>query len=51
MKTIPPRPPTPRTTLDQVVGCVKYTGKPKTIAQMDAAIKKMVKQRHKDGRY
>ena len=41
----------PRTTLDEVVGCLQYTGKPKTLAQMDAAIGKMVKDRHARGRY
>ena len=41
----------PRTTLDEVVGCLQYTGKPKTLAQMDAAIGKIVEERHARGRY
>lgn len=40
----------PRTTLDEVVGCLQYKGKPKTLAQMDAAIGEMVKDRHARGR-
>jgi hypothetical protein len=41
----------PRTTLDQVAGCLKYKGKPATLAEMDAAIDRMVKSRHDSGRY
>lgn len=41
----------PRTTLDQVAGCLKYKGKPKTLAEMDAAIGLAVKRRHDRGRY
>jgi AbrB family looped-hinge helix DNA binding protein len=39
------------TTLDQVIGCLRYTGKAKTLAQMDAAITAEVKARHARGRY
>jgi AbrB family looped-hinge helix DNA binding protein len=41
----------PPVTLDQVVGCLRYTGKAKTIAQMDAAIGREVTRRHDLGRY
>jgi len=41
----------PRTTLDQVAGCLKYKGKAATIAEMDAAIGLAVKRRHDRGRY
>jgi AbrB family looped-hinge helix DNA binding protein len=41
----------PRTTLEQVAGILKYKGKPKTIAEMDAGIARMVKLRHARGRY
>ena len=43
----------PRTTLDQVVGCLKPKGKfkLKTDAQMQAAIAREVKRRHDLGRY
>lgn len=41
----------PRTTLDQVAGCLKYKGKPKTIEEMDAGIAKAVKERYARGRY
>lgn len=41
----------PRTTLDEVVGCLKYKGKAKTLAQMDAAIGREVSRRHDSGRY
>jgi AbrB family looped-hinge helix DNA binding protein len=41
----------PRTTLDEVIGCLKWKGKPKTIAQMNRAIARQVKRRHDLGRY
>lgn len=41
----------PRTSLDEVVGCLKYKGKAKTLAQMDAAIGREVMRRHDRGRY
>jgi len=43
--------PFPRTTIDQVAGFLKWKGKPKTIAQMDAGIARMVKRRHDRSRY
>jgi AbrB family looped-hinge helix DNA binding protein len=41
----------PAAALDEVVGCLRYKGKPKTIAQMHSAIKREVKRRHDRGRY
>jgi AbrB family looped-hinge helix DNA binding protein len=41
----------PRTTIDDVVGCLKYKGKAATLAEMDAAIGREVKSRHDRGRY
>jgi AbrB family looped-hinge helix DNA binding protein len=41
----------PETSLATVVGCLKYKGKPKTLAQMDASIRREVKRRHDRGRY
>jgi len=46
-----PAPLFPRTSLDQVLGCLKYKGKPKTIEDMDKAIARGVKRRHARGRY
>jgi AbrB family looped-hinge helix DNA binding protein len=40
----------PPTTLDQVVGCLRYRGKDKTLAEMDAATTEEVKARHAHGR-
>ena len=40
-----------RITLVEVVNCLQYTGKPKTLAQMDAAIGKRVEKRRARGRY
>jgi AbrB family looped-hinge helix DNA binding protein len=39
------------TTLEQVAGCLRYKGKPKTLAQMDAAIEREVVRRRDRGRY
>lgn len=39
------------TTLDQVAGCLKSKGKPKTVAEMDFAIAREVNRRHARGRY
>jgi len=41
----------PRTTLDQVVGCLRYKGKAKTLKQMEDAIGREVMDRHDRGRY
>jgi len=46
-----PKPLRRRTTIDDVAGCLRYKGKPKTIAQMDAGIARAVKQRHDRSRY
>ena len=39
------------TRLEDVAGCLGYKGKPKTLAQMDAAISGEVRRRHDRGRY
>ncbi|MBS0577083.1 MAG: AbrB/MazE/SpoVT family DNA-binding domain-containing protein [Proteobacteria bacterium] len=39
------------TRIEDVFGMLKYRGKPKTIAEMDAAIVAEVKRRHARGRY
>jgi hypothetical protein len=41
----------PVTQLEDVVGCLKYTGKPKTISQMEQGIALQIKKRHASGRY
>jgi AbrB family looped-hinge helix DNA binding protein len=41
----------PRTTLDQVVGCLRYKGKAKTLKEMDDGIRRAVMERHDRGRY
>ena len=41
----------PRTTLDQVVGCLRYKGKAKTLKEMEDAIRIGVMERHDRGRY
>jgi len=38
--------PFPPTTIAQVYGCLKYTGRTKTLRQMEKAIAKGVKARH-----
>ncbi|HUY26205.1 MAG TPA: AbrB/MazE/SpoVT family DNA-binding domain-containing protein [Candidatus Binataceae bacterium] len=37
--------------LEDVAGCLRYAGKPKTIGQMDMAIRAEVKARRGRGRY
>lgn len=37
--------------LEDVAGSLRYTGKAKTLAQMDEAIRREVKRRHARGRY
>lgn len=39
------------TRLEDVIGCLRYRGKPKTLAQMDKAITAEVKARRDRGRY
>lgn len=46
-----PAKPFPPTRIEDVAGCLRYTGKPKTLAQMDSAIKTEVKARRARGRY
>jgi AbrB family looped-hinge helix DNA binding protein len=41
----------PAVELDQVVGCLPYQGKAKTVAEMNAAISGSMAQRHDSGRY
>jgi AbrB family looped-hinge helix DNA binding protein len=41
----------PETTLDQVVGCLRYKGKRKTLAEMDEGVARAIKERHDRGRY
>jgi len=36
---------------DEVFGCLKYSGRPKTLRQMKKAIARGVKARHDRGRY
>jgi AbrB family looped-hinge helix DNA binding protein len=40
----------PPSSLDMVAGCLKYKGKPKSLAQMRTAIATQVAARHKHGR-
>ena len=42
--------PFPPTSIAEVYGCLKYTGRPKTFRQMDEAIAKGVRTRHDRGR-
>ena len=46
-----PARPFRKTTLDQVVGCLRYKGKAKTLKQMENAIRREVMDRHDRGRY
>jgi len=41
----------PPTTNDEVYGCLKYDGPPKTLEEMDAGIDAEVRERHARGRY
>ncbi len=41
----------PETDLDMVAGCLKYKGKPKSLAQMQTAVEREVKRRYDSGRY
>ena len=41
----------PETRLEDVVGCIPYKGRPKTIREMDEGLKRMLKRRHESGRY
>jgi AbrB family looped-hinge helix DNA binding protein len=39
------------TTIEHVFGCLKYRGKPKSLAEMDKAIAKEARRRRGRGRY
>jgi AbrB family looped-hinge helix DNA binding protein len=41
----------PATRIEDVAGCLGYKGKAKTLAQMDATIRREVSRRHDRGRY
>jgi AbrB family looped-hinge helix DNA binding protein len=43
--------PFPGTSIDGVLGCLKYKGKPKSVAAMDKAIAKEARRRRGRGRY
>jgi AbrB family looped-hinge helix DNA binding protein len=43
--------PFPATSFDEVYGCLKYTGRAKTLRQMETAIARGVRARHDRGRY
>jgi AbrB family looped-hinge helix DNA binding protein len=43
--------PFPSTRIEDVAGCLRHRGKPKTLEQMEAAIGAEVKARHDRGRY
>ncbi|HLW71813.1 MAG TPA: AbrB/MazE/SpoVT family DNA-binding domain-containing protein [Candidatus Binataceae bacterium] len=43
--------PFPPSRLDEVAGCLRYTGKPKSLGQMKAAIEAELKARRGRGRY
>ena len=46
-----PAKPFPPTRIEDVAGCLRYAGKPKTLAEMEAAIRTEVKARRARGRY
>jgi len=46
-----PLSPFPPTRVKDVFGCLAYRGKPKTVAEMEKAIAKAVKERRARGRY
>ncbi len=41
----------PRTSENQVFGCLKYSGQPKTLDEMEAGIAAEARRRHARGRY
>lgn len=41
---IQPKQPFPPTTLNEVAGCLKYQGSPKTIEEMEAAIRQGIEE-------
>jgi AbrB family looped-hinge helix DNA binding protein len=46
-----PAPLFPPTTPEQVFGCLRYQGKPKTLQEMQAGIAEEARRRHARGRY
>src|SRR5690349_18690412 len=46
-----PAPLFPPKTIDEVFGCLRYTGKPASMADMDRAIEQEIRSRHDRGRY
>jgi hypothetical protein len=46
-----PAKPLPASELDNVVGSLKWTGKRRTIAEMDEGVRKAILERHARGRY
>lgn len=38
----------PRTTVDDVAGCLRYAGPPKTLADMEDALKKGIREQWRD---
>jgi AbrB family looped-hinge helix DNA binding protein len=46
-----PAPLFPRTTPEQVFGCLQYSGRPKTLDEMQAGIAAEARRRHARGRY
>ena len=46
-----PAKPFPPTKFEDVYGCLQYKGKPKSLEEMDEAIRQEVKARHARGRY
>jgi AbrB family looped-hinge helix DNA binding protein len=49
--TLRPLRPSPPSRLEDVAGCLQYTGRAKTLQQMEKAIAKGVKERRDRGRY
>jgi AbrB family looped-hinge helix DNA binding protein len=41
----------PKTRLEDVAGCLKYTGRPKTISQMEQGIARHIRKLHDRGRH
>jgi len=46
-----PSRPFPSTSIDEVFGCLKYSGRAKTLREMEKAIGREVRARHDRGRY
>jgi AbrB family looped-hinge helix DNA binding protein len=46
-----PAEPLPKTSLEDVAGCLAGRGKPKTLAQMRKGVRREIRRRHARGRY